>query len=161
MSKAIFSGIWAVIPAYRIIPLSALHREVGISPVLILLQEVRLQQSLRRQRLDDSYPLKKRTYSTADTRLTQTARILPTSIDPKNITLGSEYRIDLIEIKPSIQEIHVYTDGLYLRQDCEAGRGYIAFQAGQKIISGSLFINWGVEPKNTQIIFKAYTLIVG
>lgn len=118
LSKAIRVGIRTILSAYKTTPLAILHWEAGISPVRLLLQEFRLQQALRLQTLDKSYLLKKRGHGKLLSRVSQTAKLMPTSLHSENLALDKTKNSTKIEMDCSRHDIQIYADG-------RASGGYI------------------------------------
>lgn len=125
ISKAMNTGLRAIIPAYKTIPLSALHRKAGIPPAHILLSHLRLRKALRIQTLDLQHPMRKRALGKGTTRLTQTAHLLPVSVDADLIDcLVAAQNPPLASIDANL-DVHLYTDGALIING-KAGGGYFA-----------------------------------
>ncbi|POS81855.1 hypothetical protein EPUL_006581, partial [Erysiphe pulchra] len=144
-------GLRAILPVYKTTPLPILHREAGIPPVTLILQEIRLRQALRIQTLDEPHPLKRRAYGKSMTRLTEMAKLLPRSVDSENTMLNSAVHTATSEINSSIHDIHLFIDRAR-NPDGKAGGGYVLYQAGQRVLTGSFCINRNVEVIDTKII---------
>lgn len=86
LTKTINLGLRAILPVHKTIPVPALYREAGILPASLLLEGIRFRQALRIQTLDDKHPLKKRAFDKRVTRLTKRVKLLPVSVDSKNIS---------------------------------------------------------------------------
>lgn len=134
LSRAIHVGLRAILPVYKTTPLPILYREAGIPPVTLILQEIRLRQALRIQTLEEPHPLKRRAYGKLMTRLTETAKLLPRSVDSENIMLNSAVHTATSEINSSIHDIHLFTDGAR-NPDGKARGGYVLYQAGQRVLT--------------------------
>lgn len=150
LSKPIISGIRAILPTYRTTPIPALHREAGIPPVSILLAGLRLRHSLRIQTLDQEHPLRRRAYGRGLTRLTQTASLLPKSLDAETAIQEFTPRWINQQLQPTSHDIHLYTDGSCC-PGSKAGGGYVIYQARVKIAAESFPINRKVEPTDAEI----------
>ena len=58
---AIRTAARAVLPVWRTTPIPILHRESGLPPAEVLLEQIRLRTSLRLKTLDPAHPLVRRT----------------------------------------------------------------------------------------------------
>lgn len=135
LNRAIISGLRAVLPVYKTTPLPILYRESGILPAFELLKYARIRQALRIRSLDELHPLRQRAFEQVHTRLTQVANLLPGLQDSDIPLLLQTIPSPQKSICPSIHDIHLYTDGSCNSVDSSGG-GYIAYQGGQKVISG-------------------------
>ncbi|POS82508.1 hypothetical protein EPUL_006388, partial [Erysiphe pulchra] len=126
---AIISGLRAVLPVYEATPLPTLYRESGILPAFELLKYARIRS------LDELHPLRQRAFEHVHTRLTQLANLLHGLHDTDIPLLLQNIPSPQKPICSSIHDIHLYTDGSCHNLDSSGG-GYIAYQGGQKVISG-------------------------
>lgn len=151
LTKVLHMGLRAILPAYRTAPISALHREAGIPPVSIILEDVRLRKALRIQTLDPRHPLRKRAYGKATTRLTKVAQLLPISEDAELASFDNESISTLNDIQTVKHDIHLFTDGA-LTVEGRAGGAFIILQAEQRILAENFNIDKRVDPIDTEII---------
>lgn len=151
LSKSVKLGLRSILPVFKTTPLPILYREAGIPPVNLILEETRLRQALRIQTLDDKHPLKKRALGKAFTRLTRTTKLLPLSVDGKDVPLVGKKRKFDANVPRRIHDIHLFTDGSRTA-DGKAGGGFVIFQGGRKVKTGSFGIDRKVEPIDTEII---------
>ncbi|POS81920.1 hypothetical protein EPUL_006615, partial [Erysiphe pulchra] len=84
-------------------------------------------------------------------------KLLPVSVDSKNISLDSFAPTIEFNTEESRHDIHLYTDGS-CAPDGKVGGGYIAYQAGLKVVSDSLAINRHVEPIDIELIAISHGL---
>lgn len=135
ISRAVISGLRAILPAYKITPLPALHCESGILPNHELLKKVRIRQALRIRSLDEFHQLRRKATQQFHTRLTQLANLLPGLHESETPLLLQDMPYSQEQFCISSHDIYLYMDESCLSQDSTGG-GYITYQSGQKILSG-------------------------
>ena len=158
---AIRTAARAVLPVWRTTPIPILHRESGLPPAEVLLEQIRLRSSLRLRTLDPAHPLVKRTTDSTKekdprgrkpkwerppklTRLQRTAQLTPPC--PRPQLLLRRWRkapVPLLSGKEKGKEIHdnwharLSKDELVLysdgSQDRQTGWGFVAYLDGAPI----------------------------
>ncbi|POS83820.1 hypothetical protein EPUL_004853 [Erysiphe pulchra] len=141
LSKTVKLGLRTILPAYKTTPLPILYREAGIPSVNLILEKIRLRHVLRMQNLDDNHSLKKRAL-----------------VDGKDVFLCEKKLKFDSNVTRENHDIHLYTDGSR-SLDGKAGGGFVIFQAGRKVKTGSFGIDRKVEPIDTEIIAICQGLI--
>ena len=68
---AIRTAARAMLPIWRTIPIPILHRESGLPPAEVLLEQIRLRSSLRLKTLDPAHPLVTRTTDSTQKKVTR------------------------------------------------------------------------------------------
>ncbi|KID97251.1 hypothetical protein MAJ_06738, partial [Metarhizium majus ARSEF 297] len=145
MNKALKQAIRAILPTWRTTPITALHRESGIPPVLQLLETRRLRFSARIESLDLAHPLVKRTVEETprpvikaikQVKVPASAKELPNS--PLQTACKEESAEDFVQWLQTIPPftLIVYSDGS-LSPNGAAGYGYAVHQSGRSICQGA------------------------
>ncbi|POS82881.1 hypothetical protein EPUL_003848 [Erysiphe pulchra] len=87
----------------------------------------------------------------ASTRLTRTTKLLPLSVDGKDFSLCEKKLKFDSNVPRKNHDVHLYTDGSR-SLDGKAEGGFVIFQAGRKVKTGSFGIDRKVESIDTEII---------
>ncbi|EFZ02030.2 Reverse transcriptase [Metarhizium robertsii ARSEF 23] len=154
MTKAIKQAIRSILPTWKTTPITVLHRESGIPPILQLLEAKRLRFSARIKSLDKEHPLARRTAEVTPppiiksiklryqrqpksfpTRLRRTDKLLANCQRPVLFPHSAEdFDRWLQSIPPST--LVVYSDGS-LSEKGAAGYGYAVHQRDHSICQGA------------------------
>lgn len=143
INSTIANACRAAVPAYRTAPHDALLREAGIPPASILLEANRRRFAARIRTLDDRHPLVAR-LGKANTRLATTAALAPPYPNKALLPPGPPLPPMVgnpLDAAYAIQNLpnmasKVYSDGSKL-QNGQTGYGFVVYQGGYKIASGS------------------------
>lgn len=155
IDKAIRTAARAALPVWKTTPIPVLHRESGLPPAEVLLEQIRLRSSLRLRKLDQDHPLIRRlTYTPKKkdnrgrkpewerppplTRLQRTAQLTPSCPRPKLLPRRwRSGRIPVLTGKKEGKEIHdnwhqkLKERDLVLysdgSQDRQTGWGFVAY----------------------------------
>jgi ribonuclease HI len=174
LAKVVLAGARAVLPVYRTTPTAALHRESGLLPPEIELNQLALLAATRLRRLDPYHPLLKRATKIArlgrpTSRFARRVLALPNSelVNPLQNPpwLPQESReailtrihgpcgrpkeqaaIDFQNFYQTLprNDISIFSDGSQL-DNKRTGGGFVGYQAGQQIVRGSFSLGHDKE----------------
>jgi hypothetical protein len=174
LSKVVLAGARAVLPVYRTVPAAALHRESGLLPPEIELDQLALLSAVRLRRLDPYHPLRKRSERIrrtgfASSRFARQVLALPASEcvnplqNPPWLLQESRDAIldrihgpcgrtkeqaasSFLEFYQSFpwSDIAIFSDGSKLAGGLTGG-GFVGYQAGQQIARGSFSLGRSKE----------------
>jgi ribonuclease HI/endonuclease/exonuclease/phosphatase family metal-dependent hydrolase len=165
LAKAVLAGARAVLPVYCTTPIAVLHRESGLLPPEIELNQLALAATTRLRRLDPSHPLRRRAtkvtrHGHPTSRFARRVLALPASEqvnpiryppwlprEPREVIhtrIGApcgrskeQAAFDFTAFYETIppHDIVVFSDGSKLA-DGSTGGGYVGYQAGRQIFRG-------------------------
>ncbi|KAL8295706.1 hypothetical protein RB600_001261 [Gaeumannomyces tritici] len=161
VNKALVTALRAVVPAWKTIPINALHYESGIPGAEALLEQVRLRFAARINTVPEVHPLTAAAKPTLNTRgpraglpskqttcLQRTAKLVPACTCPAylphkytGLTVATQEKQAAAEafmtwlntLSPT--DVIIYSDGSKA-EDEAVGYGWVIHQAGQRKLSG-------------------------
>jgi hypothetical protein len=174
LAKVVLAGARAVLPVYCTTPTAALHRESGLLPPEIELNQLALSATTRIRRLDPSHPLRRRATKVTrqgrpTSRFARRVLALPASEQvnplkhppwlPREPREAIQARIsgpcgrskeqaaaDFTEFYQTIppHDIVLFSDGSKLA-DGSTGGGYVGYQAGRQVLRGCFSLGLNKE----------------